>query len=436
VSTNAIKYRKLRGHKGSVLCMSKMSTSNGDNSSSVFCSGGEDSTVRVWDLRMNSSRSSQSAVMCIAGVFDGEDVTSVATLSSAADKDGGDVLYASAGKKVYSFDLRKATMAMKGKQSAGPLIRECDAFWEFNADEINQLAVRGAFDSSEGVSVASCDDSGCAALVTHTIEKTNNNASNDSASTSTATATQKHVSKLEKMIAYGSSSDVMITACAFRPNANGTSGFSTDLITGTTSCVVSLWDGSSRGGRRVKNAVSECNMGDGMRAAVTSGGEGGESESRNQVCNPPFVNSVAWDSTGKVLAAGCGDGAISLFSIEGGGRKSKQKSKSLNEWRRIIAHGSAVAFVHFDDDDVLISAGNDLKIAVHGKINKEDDDENNEEAKIAAKIAGIDHGEKMNCLLSVNDSSFEEGGEISSGRKKSLAVGDVTNDITLYEMEL
>ena len=42
---------ELKGHKGSVLCLDVNHRS--DNNGAIFASGSEDSTVRIWDLRIN-----------------------------------------------------------------------------------------------------------------------------------------------------------------------------------------------------------------------------------------------------------------------------------------------------------------------------------------------------------------------------------------------
>ena len=62
---------------------------------------------------------------------------------------------------------------------------------------------------------------------------------------------------------------------------------------------------------------------------------------RNQLCNPPMVHSLAWSPSGRLLAAGLGDGTSSVFLVE---------NRSLVEVARLQAdtgHESAVASVLF-----------------------------------------------------------------------------------------
>lgn len=60
-----------------------------------------------------------------------------------------------------------------------------------------------------------------------------------------------------------------------------------------------------------------------------------------QVCNPPMVHTLAWSPSGKLLAAGLGDGSIPIFSI--GNQKSLVQTGILSEY----GHDSSVASVLF-----------------------------------------------------------------------------------------
>lgn len=59
----------------------------------------------------------------------------------------------------------------------------------------------------------------------------------------------------------------------------------------------------------------------------------------NQICNPPMVHSLAWSPSGRVLAAGLGDGSCSILQVDN--RKLKQVTR-LRE-----GHESSIASVMF-----------------------------------------------------------------------------------------
>ena len=81
-----------------------------------------------------------------------------------------------------------------------------------------------------------------------------------------------------------------------------------------------------------------------------------QESSKPQVCNPPYVYSLAWSPTGRLLAAGLGDGNCNVFSIQ---------NRSLVQVGLLSpGHDASVASVLFPafadhNERVLLSAGND-----------------------------------------------------------------------------
>lgn len=98
----------------------------------LLCSGSDDHTARIWDLRLDPVKS----IKCLMGFPDS--VNSV-----AFGCDGDHLVYAACGKKIFCYDLRKEEVLLKNWE------REYD----FNEEEVNQICCRKTF-------LAACDDSG------------------------------------------------------------------------------------------------------------------------------------------------------------------------------------------------------------------------------------------------------------------------------------
>lgn len=118
----------LKGHKGEVLCLD---TSTPDIN--ILASGGADSAVRIWDLRSNTT---------VRGIkaFGSDEVNSVRWGPKVSHQ-----LFAAAGNKVYSFDLRKDGLVLDSAQHT----------FAANTDEINEIACH-----HNGKYLAACDDVG------------------------------------------------------------------------------------------------------------------------------------------------------------------------------------------------------------------------------------------------------------------------------------
>lgn len=198
--------------------------------------------------------------------------------------------------------------------------------------------------------------------------------------------------------------------------------------------------------------------------------ESGGETNKPQVCNPPMVHSLAWSPTGKLLAAGLGDGNIPIFSLE---NRHLVQTGYLPD-----GHGSSVASVLFPtfgcgktnnnnnvNERLVLSGGSDgsvlcwdigsnvMDISAGINIDKSmadpkqlfapdflgtsmdvDDNDNNsylakqtdqllslsltDKAKI---LFGIPHNKKVNWMTTSENSIF---------------VADTSNDITVYKLPL
>ena len=148
---------RLAGHKGEVLCLdascgdgsssgissgirSSSSSSSSSSRDPVLASGGEDGTVRLWDLQ--AGRASR-AIMLPAADGDGSDnaVNAVCLGLSGASEHW---VYAATGATVCGYDLR----------APGMLLREPTRRFTPSRDEIGQLALH------ESGALAAADDAG------------------------------------------------------------------------------------------------------------------------------------------------------------------------------------------------------------------------------------------------------------------------------------
>ena len=115
---------------------------------------------------------------------------------------------------------------------------------------------------------------------------------------------------------------------------------------------------------------------------VTNQSTNDDEQSKPQVCNPPFVYSLAWSNDGKSLSAGFGDGTVGVFEINN--RTLVQRhllvgSEAIDGTMN-YAHQSSVASVVYPSfsastsERILCSAGSDGAI-VFWDLGKQSDEE-------------------------------------------------------------
>lgn len=418
-------------------CLAHSSSVAESRSWSLLLSGSNDGTARLWDLR------TQRAASCIiAPVDDGgdSDVASVAfhplsltlttTSSSTSNPYARDMtIYLSVGCGVYGYDLRNAT---------APIIRSYDTDLSNglqSEDEVNEIVFSKASSSAGGgngkIRVAAADDLGNVRVMENVPFKLSSDSSNK-----TKERKQQRCRVLQHAI---DDENAMATCLAFRPKSGGT-----DLVSGGTDCAIRLWDVSRP--HRPSSSVQ------------ISGDDSGNA----QVCNPPFVNQIAFSKHGTLIAAALGDGTASVLGIKG--RSISQKCRLSG------GHSSSVASVLFPafgcdtssniaaNDRLLITGGSegdimfwDVGSTVAGKnavdpstwlvgctpfpasdiakdvslLSLDKQKKQGANQNVDPRILfGIPHGEKINTITS---STSRE-----SVMASSLFVADISNDITAY----
>ncbi|KAL3766423.1 hypothetical protein ACHAWU_007458 [Discostella pseudostelligera] len=197
-----------------------------------------------------------------------------------------------------------------------------------------------------------------------------------------------------------------IASCAsFQPRASYSSSSSSTtpssallLATGGTDCTVKLWDishctntssstSSSSSSQRRKHRKQQQfkprppRLTSTMTISPYESGSGGGGDDGGKLWNPPYIHSLSWSASGQFLAAGIGDGSVSIYRVEGKvltgiGRLGRNEDICNDDEEARAGHGSAVASVRFAyfgsggryrgvggindaDDRLLLSAGND-----------------------------------------------------------------------------
>lgn len=284
---------QLKGHQAAISCLDHSSRCASSVGPSLLLSGSEDGTCRLWDLRIGRS---VSCIKC-SGSNGGEVLsvafgpawkTSDATTEEAKSPFSHDFsVYASVENSVYGYDLRKAS---------SPIVIEpsIDLSGLLEApDDVNQIAFSPVRDSATTptsskkgnrkkaqssqtpIHLAAVDDGGTVrvtadwALNTISSERSGN----------------------KRVFCHGT--DAMVTSLSFAPKNSTNKHY---LASGGTDCCINIYDIAML--QQTKPVVS-------ISISNTEAGA-------NQVCNPPFVHSLEYSPSGRLLAAGLGDGSIAL----------------------------------------------------------------------------------------------------------------------------
>jgi WD40 repeat protein len=296
---------------------------------------------------------------------DGGDGGGGGTASSTIHR-GECAAYVSSGNRVYGYDLRRhvdvaSTTTTTTTTSTPMIIRtpHYDLTDDFGcADEINELSFsyprRGG---RKAYLLSAADDSGDVRVV----EDPRFRGGRRESRTATTAAALRHADTGTSAIA---------TCATFRPKSHdgGGGGRANDahsyLATAGTDCAVRLWDAGDV--RRSRRPTSIATIGPRHVDDPSS------SSSSIRLCNPPYVHSLSWSPSGRLLAAGVGDGSVTVYRAEG--HRLVGVGRFGDE---VGGHASAVAAVRFVDfapsaaatdrrrgrtevgDRLLISAGND-----------------------------------------------------------------------------
>jgi WD40 repeat protein len=297
------------------------------------------------------------------------------TTTATFRRDNDCTVYVATSNRVYGYDLRRhASAATSSSSSPSPsptILRtpHVDLTRAFGCtDEINELSFSHHLGKKRGGSgrrllLSTVDDSGEARVVEDPPWRFDDDDDDDGGR---GGGGPHPAAAAAVVLRHADAGSMAIASCgAFRPRRGGGGGggkkkrnnndaAASHLATAGTDCAVKLWDvgagngGGGRGGARRRPASA---VGVGPRPAG-----GGDSSPAARLWNPPYVHSLSWSPSGRLLAAGVGDGSVALMRAEG--HRLVEVARFGSEGG---GHASAVAAVRFpcfgrsaptsDDDD-------------------------------------------------------------------------------------
>jgi len=299
-AVSSVPSSQLTGHSRPVLCLATPGMDSAHPH--LLLSGSEDSTCRVWDLRVGQT------VRCLKA-FSSAAAASPAVTAVAFHPRQSHTVFATAARTLHRFDLRadREAVVQRASQASWPQAGDAD-------DEINQLHIHPS-----GNYLALADDSGDVRIMDI----------QPHAGGGKGGAPFKTLS--------GSHSNLCSTA-QFRPKQTW------ELWSGGMDSQVCVWD-FSRG--RCTHQLS-------MQATSAS-------TSSNQTLNPPFVNGLTFSHQGDTAVAASGNGEIVLWDA----KKNEERRRLLGHTHSVMHVGvlplppSFSALSSFTSPSCLLSAGND-----------------------------------------------------------------------------
>lgn len=422
-SNNTARHHQSHHHSASTTSGSSNNNSNNNNSSSwnsTLLSGSEDGTCRLWDLRTGLRAS-----LCIRcsdhhfkikdddGDNESRDVLSVSfgpllsppTSMSVVDTDQKTAtltreysVYTAVGRHVYGYDLRYITSPIITIPSYDTSFLDC-------TDEINQIvfAPTNIMSSPSIVTAKLKQRSGKGAIRTTGSTSSSTNATTRNSYSVLATADdsgivqvmdlietdetkQKQQQRPNRQLTLIHNDSALVTSIAYRPqryqrlNDNSNNGGKNKkapsmlLASGGTDCCIRLWDVGSSTGSSMSQSSSTLPI-----STISIPPTSSSSSESNQVCNPPMVHCLQWSPSGRLLAAGLGDGSVAIMHLPTTTTTTKSVSSLLLSHRIDDAHSGTVASCLFPawtsynygnsndaitaHDRLMCTAGNDGCIA-------------------------------------------------------------------------
>lgn len=251
-----------RGHRAAVVCLEA-------RAESVFASGSEDQTVRVWDVRSSPQR----AMSCLCECFP----SSVDSLAFSPKNEH--LLYASSGSQVFVFDLRASGVLQKVPLGVINMHGGDAAASAASAEnEINALKIH-----PKGEHMAVGDDEGNVYVLE--LE---------------ASRADPTCWRVLKRLSRGVHTSI-VGAVAFKPNSPR------ELVSGGFDCLACSWNFA------MGRPQHRYNFGTSTDTVVTVSadcGVGAPANSPSQMFNPPCVHALGFACGGRVLLASLGDGTL------------------------------------------------------------------------------------------------------------------------------
>ena len=247
---------QLIGHKKDVVCLD---VSEFDDN--VLCSGSEDVTVRIWDIR------SRRASKCLLSCFEGGDCVDTVAFS----KINGNIVYASCGSNLFTFDTRKE----------GVLIKEAES--KYVVDDDNNIEIQSLSLQSKGEFIAVGDDIGIISIIPLDNKHLPTNELSNGI-------------KSKKLSRFHCN---MIGSIAFRPNSNR------EIISGGFDCNLFSWDFISSRPQASYNYSTE----------IENTLKNSDHTSQTNILNPPFIQCVRFGIENRAVVSALGNGSVRICFI-------------------------------------------------------------------------------------------------------------------------
>jgi WD repeat-containing protein 53 len=417
----------LKGHNGSVLCLdhsSNRASSFAIGADSTLVSGSEDGTCRLWDLRTGTR--ANLCIQCGSG-----DVLSVALgpkwsenpplhQQSVPPFARDYSLYTAIGTKVLGYDLRNVTSPILSVPSAEFTFLEA-------SDEINQIVFSPPLSSARSPFIRK-QQSGR----TSKVAVSNQSPRSAAGQVLLATADDSGVVRVTESIegagddptrirpqgtrVYCHGESALVTAVAFGPRTPH-GGKPVLLASGGTDCCIHLWDVGSSG-------ISSKTRRSPLHSVTIPTTTTTES---NKMCNPPMVHSLHWSKSGRLLAAGLGDGSIAILQQTA----SSSSSPLVLSARMVDAHNTAVASCFFPDWGAPTGHGENPAIMAHDRLLCS---AGNDGCIVIWDLGSAVGGEKANdpaALFPMLQHDIEDGGAVAAMRR--LRVSNTDDDAMIVD---
>ena len=294
------------------------------------------------------------------------------------------------------------------------------------------------------IQVAACDDNGKVRIVTlEQQQQQQRQQTTTTSSTCSSNSKKKNATTKHRTIAHDSQS--LVTTTAFRPhmttnvkgkvkgnkkkiknkrNKQNKKSKSSDemskkklqqnhnLVSGGTDCCIKYWDV-----RRPDKMLDCISMNDATN----------NNNNHNQICNPPMVHSLSWSPSGKVLAAGLGDGSVAVLKVEHN-RKLTLVSRADEFNTGNKGHSHAVACVCFVNPDVARA------LLLNTSISSDNDNAGSDDVSLACSCA-LDRllitagGDGMICIWDLGMSSCDTNNNSKDGNNIAAIPPDELLDL-------
>ena len=377
----------LKGHKSPVLSLAI--------EGSILLSGDESSQIRLYDLR-----TCRTEKCFTSSLFppDSEGITGLQFNSNS--------FWASAGSSITEFDLRAEGLIFAAPAPPRPppafVLQTIAPFTNSNSEEFSEINSLTTCDAS----LCAVDDNGMLFVMDDVEGCVTQRIGFDSSPILTSVASTKRIGN-KSIVAVG----------------------------GTDSCLT-LFDLDGTQSRVSGKGTLEGDVYNvGQVNFATSLQSASDNNTKSQLCNPPFLNSLCWGGDGRWIVAGLGDGTLGLCSVaedrkksgmmnlaefgEGNGKGKKPANHTRLGGDGTYGHTGSVASVDVprawgDGSRYILSGGTDRNVCLW--------DLKGYSKSVVTGCSSflIEEGEKVNC--------------VKGGQEGKVFLATTKNEVKIYDL--